>query len=278
MERSRRNEGSISGPDGRERIWDEKSGVAHEIVYRNHEYNEHLPVVVYLGLGTTALTSTGQLYLDAYADTIERPIINVETPVRAFTSFEQQTESQLRALHRYGVEQFDTVGSSSGAVAAAHLAAQAQSDVGNLVTVSMPNTQASAIDYALRMPAQGLDGFREFLAVIKRRELKSVIGPRASNLFNISKLPDLIHTTREIFGTRLDDMPSMLAASTHWTDIAGTGDKITDYQDHLRVVRERNDMHPGSSTSFLVAGQGHAWVTYRAYLADIIGSVLRKKE
>ncbi|MDT4848028.1 hypothetical protein D3C86_2087160 [compost metagenome] len=69
----------------------------------------------------------------------------------------------------------------------------------------------------------------------------------------------------------------MLAASTHWTDIVGIKDKITDYRDHLRVIRSRNERHPGSSTSFLVADQGHAWVTHRLYLAEIIGSVLSKK-
>ena len=94
MERSGQREGSAKGPDGRERIRDTKSGVTHEIVYRNAEFNERSPVVVYLGLGTTALTSAGQLYLNAYMEKIERPIINVDTPVRAFASFDQQTESR----------------------------------------------------------------------------------------------------------------------------------------------------------------------------------------
>jgi pimeloyl-ACP methyl ester carboxylesterase len=277
MERSGQHEGSAKGPDGRERIRDNKSGVTHEIVYRNAEFNERSPVVVYLGLGTTALTSAGQLYLDAYMEKIERPIINVDTPVRAFASFDQQTESQLRVLRQYGVEQFDAVGSSSGAIAAAYLAAHAQSDVEDLVTISIPNTRANITDYARHMPAQFADGIREFIAVTKRGELSQVVGPRASNLFNIRKIPELIHTTKEIFATSLNDMPAMLAASTHWTDIAGMADKITDYKDHLRVVRERNEVHDGSSTSYLVADQGHAWVLRRAYLADIISSVLDKK-
>lgn len=277
MEGSWQREGGVTGPDRREQIQDDESGVIHEIVYRNSEFSERSPVVVYLGLGTTALTSAGQLYLDAYMEKIERPIINIETPVRAFSSFEQQTKSQLQILRQYGVEQFDVVGSSSGAIAATHLAAHAQADVEDLVTISIPNTRASIGDYALHMPAQFADGIREFIAVTRRGELGQVVGPRASNLFNVRKIPELIHTTKEIFATSLNDVPAMLAASTHWTDIAGTGDKITDYKDHLRVVRERNDLHNRSSTSYLVTDQGHAWVLYRAYLADIIGSVLSKK-
>ncbi|MFZ2836554.1 MAG: hypothetical protein WAZ21_04500 [Candidatus Saccharimonadales bacterium] len=277
MEGSWQREGGVSGPDRREQIQDDESGVTHEIVYRNSEFSERSPVVVYLGLGTTALTSAGQLYLDAYMEKIERPIINIETPVRAFSSFEQQTKSQLQILRQYGVEQFDVVGSSSGAIAATHLAAHAQADVEDLVTISIPNTRVNIGDYALHMPAQFADGIREFIAVTRRGELGQVVGPRASNLFNVRKIPELIHTTKEIFATSLNDVPAMLAASTHWTDIAGTGDKITDYKDHLRVVRERNDLHNRSSTSYLVTDQGHAWVLYRAYLADIIGSVLSKK-
>ena len=262
---------------GHEYVRDTKSGVVHEITCRNVEFNDQDPVVVYLGLGTTALNSTGQLYLDTYADRMERPLITIDTPVRAFSSFEQQTESQLRALREYGVTRFDAVGASAGAIAASHLAAHAQADVGDLVTVSMPNTRSGAMAYARQMPAQFIDGVRESLAVLKRGEFRQVIGPSASNLFDIRKIPELIHTTREIFDTRFDDMPTMLAVSTHWTDIVGTGDKITNYQDHLRVIRTRNEIYPGSSTSFLVGDQGHAWVTHRLYLADIIGTVLRKK-
>lgn len=277
MERSGQHERDVGRPDEREQIRDDKSGVVHEIVCRNADLNERFPVVVCLGLGTTALTTAGQLYLDAYMEKIERPIINVETPVRAFSSFEQQTESQLRILRQYGIEQFDAVGSSSGAIAASHLAMHAQGDVEDLVTISIPNTRANIIDYAAHMPAQFADGIREFIAVTRRGELGQVVGPRASNLFNIKKIPELIHTTKEIFATSLNDMPTMLAASTHWTDSAGTADKITDYKDHIRVVRERNELHHGSSTSYLVAEQGHAWVVRRAYLADIISQILDKK-
>lgn len=278
MEHSWKSENSnTSGPDGQERIRDVKNGIDHDIAYRNNELSERDPVVVYLGLGTTALSSTGQLYLDAYAKAIERPVINIETPVRAFSSFVCQTESQLGALRQCGVDKFDVVGASSGAVAASYLAAQAQSDVLDLVTISIPNTRANMGDYAYRMPAQFFDGLHELISVIKKNDLKQVIGPGASNLFNVTKIPELIHTIKEILDTSLDDVPSMLAASTHWTDIAGTKDKITDYTDHLRVIRQRNILHPGSSTSFLVADQGHAWVSNRAYLADIVGNVLRKK-
>lgn len=262
---------------GHEYIRDTQRGVTHEIVCRNVEFNDQPPVVVYLGLGTTALNSTGQLYLDTYAEKLERPLITIDTPVRAFSSFDQQTESQLRALHEYGVSQFDVMGASAGAIAASHLAAHAQTDICNLVTVSIPNTRTGLAAYARRMPAQFIDGLRESLAVLRRGEFRQVIGPSASSLFDVRKIPELIHTTKEIFDTTLDDMPAILAASTHWTDIVGTKDKITDYHDHLRVIRSRNDIHPGSSTSFLVGDQGHAWVTHRLYLADIIGTILRKK-
>jgi len=262
---------------GHEYIRDRQRGVTHEISCRNVELNDQAPVVVYLGLGTTALNSTGQLYLDTYAQRLERPLITIDTPVRAFSSFEQQTESQLRALHEYGVTQFDVVGASAGAIAASYLAAHAQDDICDLVTVSTPNTRTGAMAYARRMPAQFIDGLRESLAVLRRGEFSQVIGPSASSLFDVRKIPELIHTTREIFDTTLDDMPTMLAASTHWTDIVGTNDKITDYRDHLRVIRSRNEIHPGSSTSFLVGDQGHAWVTHRLYLANIIGTILRKK-
>ncbi len=262
---------------GRECIRDVHKGVTHEIIHCNDEFSDRDPVVVYLGLGTTALTSTGQLYLDTYAQKMQRPIVAIETPVRAFSSFEQQTESQLRALREYGIDQLDITGASAGAIAASYLAAQAQDDVRNLVTVSIPNTRSDAVAYARRVPAQFIDGMRESFAVWRRGEFRQVIGPSASNLFDIRKLPELIHTTKEVFDTTLDDMPSMLAASTHWTDIVGTKDKMTDFQDHLRVVRSRNELHPGSSTSFLVADQGHAWVTHRSYLADLIGMILREK-
>ena len=268
---------TVESSGGHEYVRDTQSGVVHEIVCRNMEFSDQAPVVVYLGLGTTALNSTGRLYLDTYADRMERPLITVDTPVRAFSSFEQQTESQLRALRDYGVTRFDAMGASAGAIAASHLAAHAQADVGDLITVSMPNTRSGAMAYARRMPAQFIDGVRESLAVLRRGEFQQVIGPSASSLFDVRKIPELIHTTKQIFDTALDDMPSMLAASTHWTDIVGTKDKITDYHDHVRVIRSRNEMHPGSSTAFLVGDQGHAWVTHRLYLADIIGTILRKK-
>ncbi|MNT30369.1 hypothetical protein D3C72_1661590 [compost metagenome] len=223
------------------------------------------------------MTSTGQLYLDAYAEKIQRPIVTIETPARAFLSFEQQAESQLRALHEYGVIQFDVTGASVGAIAASELAAQAQADALNLVTVSIPNTRSSAVAYARRVPFQFVDGLQESLAVLRRGEFRQVIGPGASNLFNARKIPELIHTTKEIFNTKLDDMPSMLAASTHWTDIVGARDRMTDFKDHMRVVRARNEIHPGSSTSLLVADQGHTWVTRRRYLAALIGTILDEK-
>lgn len=272
-----RREAISNGPEGREYIRDAEKGVTHEIVHRNDEFSDRIPVVVYLGLGTTALTSTGQLYLDTYAANIQRPIITVDTPVQEFSGFEQQTESQLRVLRQYGVEQFDVMGSSAGAIAASYLAMHAQASVNELVTISMPNTRKSMAAYARRMPAQFVDGLRESLAVVRRGETRQVIGPHASQLFDIRKIPELLHTMRQIFDTSLDDVPDMLAASTHWTDIAGTRDKITDYKDHVRVIRARNKLYPDSSTSFLVADQGHAWVTHRLYLADVIGAILRTK-
>lgn len=265
-------------PTNREYVHDESNNVRHEVVCRNVELGSRIPVVVYLGLGTTALTSTGQLYLDTYAEKIRRPLITVETPVRAFSSFEEQADSQLGALREYGVEEFDVLGSSAGAIAAAYLAMHAQNNAGNLITVSMPNTRKGLTGYARRMPAQFIDGLRESLAVIQQGEASRVMGPGASNLFDVRKIPELAHTARQIFRTSLNDVPAMLDPQTHWTDIAGTEDKITDYRDHLRVIRARNDLYPHSSTSHLIAGQGHAWVTHREYLADTLGNILNEKQ
>ena len=155
---------------------------------------------------------------------IERPIINIETPVRAFSSFEQQTKSQLQILRQYGVEQFDVVGSSSGAIAATHLAAHAQADVEDLVTISIPN-RGQIGDYALHMPANS-DGYVNLLRH-KRGELGQVVGPRALLIY-VRKFLNLF-IRRKKFRTSLNECRPCWRLDA-LDSIAGTGDKITDYK------------------------------------------------
>lgn len=234
----------------------------------NHDYASERPVVVYFGLGTTALTAMGRAYLYEYMSALERPIVTLRPLTRRWQGVADRAEVDATLLENMYDRDMDIVGASSGGLVASHVAASLGEAARHLVTVSSVGTKRGYAAYMKGLPGQFIAGLRESARMTRRHDTVPIIGARASHFFAMSHYGDLLQTVRASVAASLEVPIMQLHEQTKWHDIIGTKDNMTDYRDHLLLVAQRNQVLPHSATIDVMPGEAHMWATKRALLAE----------
>jgi pimeloyl-ACP methyl ester carboxylesterase len=251
------------------------AGGAYKIYHFENEGTER-PLVVYFGLGTTALTAMGRAYLQEYLQAIDRPIITIQPVTGRWENLHARAESDARVFDAIGIDEMDLVGASSGALLAAYVAAHAGGRVNHLVTASCVGTKEGYAEYIRSLPGQFLDGVKESISVMRDQEPLPVFTAQSSNFFNIKQYGELLKTIHQTVEGSLSGVVPLLDRQTKWIDIVGTKDHMTSYVDHLKIARERNESLPHSSSVHLLGGESHMWAVKRSLLAEIVRTAIRQ--
>lgn len=256
---------------------DVSTGRTRYDAYFLNQQCEGRPLVVYLGLGTTALTAMGQTYLRGYAAAVDHPVITLQPRKHPWKSVEGRAESDSQVLAELHDGEIDIVGASSGGLLAAAVAGQLGPAVKHLITVSSVGTKHGYGEYIKGLPGQFLDGLHESVALIKSREQMVDFSPQSSNFFHPGHYRELAQTIRQSVAGSLADSIEGIDDGTKWDDVVGGDDHMTDYKDHLALVRQRNQRIERQSSLHLLGGKAHMWATNRQHLAQIVSSVVSRE-
>ena len=243
-------------------------------VYQFNSAATERPLVVYLGLGTTALTGMGKAYLEGYVSAIDRPILTMRPHADIWAGLAERAVSDASVLDAIDVSDIDIVGASSGGMLASCLAVEVGKRARHLVTVSSVGTKTGYLEYIASLPNQFLDGFKEAMAIRQQRDPMPIFSPQSSNFFNVTRYGELMKTIRQTVNASLAETIVTLNDDTRWIDMIGTKDHMTDYKDHLALVRQRNQEVPRSSSVYLLAGESHMWATKRSMLQKMVKTAI----
>ena len=135
-------------------------------------------------------------------------------------------------------------------------------------------TKTGYLEYIASLPNQFLDGFKEVMAIRQQRDPMPIFSPQSSNFFNVTRYGELMKTIRQTVNASLAETIVTLNDDTRWIDMIGTKDHMTDYKDHLALVRQRNQEVPRSSSVYLLAGESHMWATKRSMLQKMVKTAI----
>lgn len=244
--------------------------------YRVYTFNEQQPgdpVVVKLGLGSTALNRSGQRYLKAFSDEIPRPLVLLE-PDRQIPNIERSAEADLNVIDRLGIERMEVMGMSRGALLAAGLAIAMQERANHLLTISGV-TRDGLRSYASGAVGVFMEGRRE------REEpglipdcVRDVLHPEDTFFMDqLRKVSRFGAGILLVLHPSFQYIPEKLAASTRWTDIVGAHDNFTDTLVHQEVIARRNSIEPDTASLAIVDNMGHLWTRHREWLGKTAARV-----
>ena len=237
------------------------------------------PVVVNLGHGAGAGYGSGRASLNAFAQSISRPIIVVDMPGMgaseapahklATLTFEELAQDNLLVINSMGIYDFDLVGTSMGAIMGAKISELAGERVKHLVTFSAPSFDERGVWEIMHSNrgknAADFKSSRESADPAKRAEIEQA---RQGQREGIAEMPRLGQAKTVLALARygallrhehMTEVASKLAPETRWADITGSSDAFSDSADHLDEVRQRNAKYPHSSSVRIIAGATHAW-------------------
>ena len=270
------------------------------LYHLNRAYEEEgfKPVTINLPLGEVAQTGTGRLGLNAFAQSIGRPVVVVDmlgmgasedTPLRlvALSSLRKLAETLVAAYDEIGLVEFDAVGISMGSLLATATAEAAGERVSSLQTFAAPSFEARNIwrlhhahcvrskpdfrrtrDEAIPEVRQELDAFEETRQIERRAKTWR---SRAKTQAVVLKQASIV------CGPHMTNLVDRLAPETKWFDVIGSEDAFTYWEDHLDEVRARNKVYPDSSDLTVLDGESHAWLAVRRWdMAKRAGETLEK--
>ena len=269
-------------------IEDEKSGIKYA-VYELNKDKEGDPVVINLAWSVGADTPVGRNDLSAYAQKIDRPlkVIDMEatgkTEVpnsewRKSATFEEIAASHLRVVDKMDVDNFDLVGYSMGGVVSAKMAALAGDRVKNLVTISAPGfselgllklARGFVVDEAKFAKEYSSSARESIQEQSKKAGHGTYVGPR-----NLGGVMALAKYASLMAKPTLEGISKELSPQTHWVDVVGSKEAITDYADHLAVVGDRNLEHPHSSKSHILGSESHSWGLNTQSVAEVASAYI----
>ncbi len=237
------------------------------------------PLVINLGLGTEASQGAGRRNVNAFAQTIVRPLIVIDMAgigqseylsmkqIRSAT-FTSLAANHLRILDHLSVEAFDIVGNSMGAVMAAQIATLAAARAKHLVMFSSPGFETRPVlSMLLKNLPQNKQDFRRTKGSLPSDVQQDIQAAPAHHTQNPSgrKLQTSLSTLRYarlLTGPSLGNIAIDLSPATTWADIIGSEDAFSDWRMHVAAVEARNEHVPGSSSIKVLEGATHAWQAY----------------
>ena len=255
--------------------------------YSVYEFNSHSlerPIVIYMGLGSTALNASGQSYLKHHVDQIQDRRFLLIDPDQYAGSLDDTAQADLRILDQLEVEDADVYGMSFGGVQGARLAAHAGTRIKHLITVSTVGTKRGGyLEYARSIPGQMSDSGGQIEPTVSPATIRGRLAAFREvvdfvDIRNPRTIRKLGAAVRMIVQPSLESSAGALSPRTRWTDIVGAKDQLTDYADHLQIVSQRNETAPGSSSLHILSHKGHLWGDDRAELAAAVKQLLERKD
>lgn len=246
-----------------------------------------IPLVVKLGFAQGAESRIGRPFLQALCEKVDQPIIVIDSVGFGKTSIpslswvkrmnfkniaEVEKEILDRELTALSAEKFDIVGISQGGVIGEQLAALSGEKVRTLVTVSTPCFKKRGIPGFAK--AFMYDEAKLDVAIRKKGEYNftaqesfynelygavSKILKLPPEMFSTARFPVILTYANLLRGETMLHTPRELSPETIWIDVLGTKDRITGYQQHLAVVRERNQLSQNNSRIHLLGDASHTY-------------------
>jgi pimeloyl-ACP methyl ester carboxylesterase len=265
-----------------------ENGIKYGVFRLNRQYEtaEMTPVVINLAHGEVAQSGAGRASLNAFAQTMKRPIVaidmagmgssdQVKSKRLSNQTFESLATNHLAIIDKLGIDQFDLVGYSMAGIMSAKIASLAGERVKHLVTFSAPSFEAKTARELIRdTKNKNVADFRiarGAASAAVRQELE------ASRQDRKKARQEMSHRTKSMAALailkyaslmrepHMSGVSNKLAASTNWTDVSGSRDPYSDWRMHLSEVRKRNAQYPGSSSFTMLGKETHAWLATRRW-------------
>jgi pimeloyl-ACP methyl ester carboxylesterase len=256
-------------------------------VYELNRGKTGRPVVLHLPWSVSAASGVGRGDLNILAQHIDRPVVVIDIEgmgssdaIPGKVTFDDLAAAHLRVIDQIGIDEFDLAGFSMGGVMSARLAVAAGDRVKRLVTVSSPGfADEGFLSFAKHFAMDEGKFAKTYMAEAGeavQRDMGdsgagSYVGPR-----NYRGIKALLGYAAQMSKPVLADLAEHLSPKTQWVDIVGSKEAISDYADHLAVVRERNEKTPHSSQSHILGSETHSWGVHRAGVAEAISISLDK--
>lgn len=256
-------------------------------VYKINRDAPGLPLIINMAWSEAAGVLPGRKDLKAYATHINRPIFVIDTEGRGETDVPNRTQrkeltfddiaaAHLRIIDGLEIDEFDIVGRSMGGVIAAKMAEQAGERVGTLVTISTVGFEEMKFrELANGFFIKGSANLKDYIndAPEAIRDESGGASP-----FTLKNTPTLLKLTKLMTDKVVPDAVEKLSPSTHWCDVVGSKEEVTDWKDHLETVRRRNAQLPGSSSEHILGSEFHSWGVHANAVALSVASVLKRQE
>lgn len=236
------------------------------------------PVVINLAHGEEASVGAGRFDLNAFAQTIARPLVAIDMPgmgtsswlkrdYRRGATFDQLARNHLNIIDHLGINDFDLVGNSMGGIMAIKIAGIAGSRAKHLITLSAPSLEGrSKLQIILRDHRQNKRDFEATLASAPaaiRVEAEAAAAHKRQNSNNRMRTArTVLEYARLLAGVSLLGVQDKIDPSTKWVDVTGDQDTFSDWSVHKDVVERRNQLYPGTSRFEIQKGESHAWQAY----------------
>ena len=271
-----------------------------EVNYGVFRLNRHLedqdinPVVINLAHGEEADRGAGRFDLNAFAQTLDRPLVVIDMPgmgkskwhnARSIrnASFDTIASDQLAILDKLEIKDFDIVGMSMGGVMSAKIAALAGARAKHLVTFFAPSFEERPVKemVGVASPQNQRDFHNAAEAAPEEVEDERIqaIEHKKANVGNgrLQTIGSILKYGHLLTKAQLGQISDELSPTTQWLDIAGTQDAFSDWKSHVQTVRTRNSLHPRTSATHLISGETHAWQAYyRWEVAGITAAYIAK--
>jgi pimeloyl-ACP methyl ester carboxylesterase len=249
------------------------------------------PVVLLLGLIGDANSGKGRDYVhEAALHNQNREIIVIQREGMGSSSKPDKQwidkvdvadlgQGRLDVLDQMGIDEFDVVGYSFGAVAAVGLAREAGARAHTLVTLGLPgfdDSNSRSQLQILKSIGKEMIGSPGRVAREMRKRALSRSQPQPpqppSEDVPVRSLRERAAQTQTVKGLgkvmlqtpQVQEALTHLSPSTHWTDIVGNADPYTDWPDHVAKARNRNplwshvrELSPSDTPDSADAGRQH---------------------
>lgn len=266
-------------------IQDPNSGINYS-VYQLNQDSSGTPLLLNLSWSVAAGLKPGVGELKAYASHLKnRPISVIEAEAHGKTdipnrswrknaTFATIAASRLSIINALGIDDFDIVGTSMGGVIAAKTAELAGDRAKNLVTISTVSFEKMqrlkfGIAFALKESAHQKHYYREATPEIQEEAGMGFVGSKKS-------IPTLMNFYYMMAKSEVPNAVLNLNPDTKWYDFVGSKEEVTDWRDHLAVLRQRNALIPRSSQLYILGSEKHSWTLHINAAAAAVAAVINQ--
>ncbi len=268
-------------------------GLSHAVYTFNRDKlgdSDRPPVVANLSYGIPVLGRYGATLMNALATQLDRPVIGIDYPGVGLSSAVRWSElpvmslplaanARVKALEVLGHDAVDVLGICLGGVVAMHMAVGLGEKARSVQTHATPGFERSFIGLTLWSEMDEMYDARtedyHLMALIDDEyttddfdHLKRAPTPIRGVEMKVRRAATEIRLGAAI-GLGRSNIPALvneLHPNTHWRDVLGGHDSLTNLHNHTRSIEARNRRFPGSSELTAIKDIDHEWSRERIVL------------